>query len=159
MEVHIPPQNDRAYTKVLAPPTFEAPDPYEKQPTPTLLIRQYGEAWHQPFALVFEPFGGTNATPTVQAVEKLTQDGNFMGLRVLSRVADRELVQYILLPTPGKVFSDQNLGISFTGSFAVITTEIGDKLQSIYIGEGEELRYGAIGVRTPVDKKSVYRKF
>lgn len=159
MDLHIPPQEGRSYTKVMAPPTFEAPDPYENRPTPTLLIRQQGEAWTQPFALVFEPFGGLTATPSLQSVEKLTQDGAFAGFCIRSEVAAQERLQYVLIPMPGTGYRDEGLGISFTGSFAVITTDAGGKLQSIYIGEGEELRYGAQVLRPASGKKSVYRRF
>ncbi|SEJ81226.1 Heparinase II/III-like protein [Cyclobacterium xiamenense] len=159
MDLHIPPQDGRSYTKVLAPPTFEAPDPYENQATPTLLIRQQGEAWHQPFALVFEPFGGPAATPSLQSVEKLTQDGAFAGFFIRSRVAAQERLQYVLIPMPGKGYRDKGQGISFTGSFAVITTDSDGMLQSIYIGEGEELRYGAQVIRPAFGKKSVYRRY
>ena len=129
------------------------------RPTPTLLIRQQGEAWTQPFALVFEPFGGLTATPSLQSVEKLTQDGAFAGFCIRSEVAAQERLQYVLIPMPGTGYRDEGLGISFTGSFAVITTDAGGKLQSIYIGEGEELRYGAQVLRPASGKKSVYRRF
>ena len=36
MKLHIPGFSNREYTKVMAPPTFEAPDPYVSQSTPSL---------------------------------------------------------------------------------------------------------------------------
>lgn len=159
MDLYIPSDERRDYTKVLAPPTFEAPVPYENDPTPTLVIRKTGEAWDQPFVVVFEPYDGNRENHSIQSVEKMEQDGKFKGLRVQSSVDGSVLVQYIIAQARDERFNDEKLGISFKGSFAVITEDAAGKLQHIYIGEGEELRYGTIGVRPPADKRSVYRKF
>jgi hypothetical protein len=159
MDLHIPADQNREYTKVLAPPTFESPDPYENEPTPTLVIRKTGEAWDHPFVVVFEPFGEKSQNHTIQSVEKLQQDGVFKGIQIRSKLSDKELVQYVIVQAQNDQFTDENLGISFKGSFAVITENSAGKLQNIYIGEGEELRYGEIIIRPPNHKKSVYQTF
>ncbi|WP_162342927.1 heparinase II/III domain-containing protein [Cyclobacterium salsum] len=159
MDLHIPADDSREYTKVLAPPTFEAPEPYENEPTPTLVIRKTGEAWDQPFAVVFEPFAGSNENTTVQSVEKLVQDGVFKGLKVRSRTNAETLVQYILMPGGHGRYAQENPRISFKGSFAVITEDAAGTLRNIYIGDGEELAYGELVFRPPNQQKSLYRAF
>jgi hypothetical protein len=159
MDLHIPADDNREYTKVLAPPTFESPDPYENEPTPTLVIRKNGEAWDNPFVVVFEPFDENSQNHTIQSVQKLEQDGVFKGVQVRSKFSEKELVQYVLVQDPNEKYTDENLRISFKGSFAVITESLSGKLQSIYIGEGEELRYGELTIRPPNNKKSVYQAF
>ncbi|MEX2564465.1 MAG: heparinase II/III family protein [Cyclobacteriaceae bacterium] len=159
IDLHLPGDESREYTKVLAPPTFEAPATYEDKPTPTLLIRKKGEAWNHPFVVVFEPFDENPENHSIQSVEKLEQDEDFKGIRIQSIIADKGLVQYIIAQGNDERYINENLGISFKGSFAVITETSAGKLQNIYIGEGEELRYGEITVRPPNQKKSVYQEF
>ncbi|MBD3628565.1 heparinase II/III family protein [Cyclobacterium sp.] len=159
MDLHLPADESREYTQVLAPPTFEAPAPYEDKPTPTLVIRKTGEAWTQPFVVVFEPFEGNPENHSIQSVEKLEQDGKFRGIRVQSFAAGKGLVQYIITQVKGERYNNDDLGISFIGSFAVITETSAGKLQNIYIGEGEELRYGYINVKPAFPDRSLYREF
>ncbi|WP_114749685.1 heparinase II/III domain-containing protein [Pleomorphovibrio marinus] len=159
MDLHIPGDANRQYTKVLAPPTFESPIPYESEPTPTLVIRQMGEAWDQPFVVVFEPFDGDKDNHSIKSVEKLEQGGVFKGLRVQSEVAGNMRVQYIIAQARNEAYIDKKLGISFKGSFAVITENSNGKLQNVYIGEGEELKYGEIILKPDNQKKSMYKEF
>ncbi|MFO7826799.1 MAG: hypothetical protein R6V72_22895 [Cyclobacterium sp.] len=159
MDLHLSAGESREYSQVLAPPTFEAPAPYEDKPTPTLVIRKKGEAWTQPFVVVFEPFDGNSDNHSIRSVEKLEQDGIFKGLRIRSKVAGNILVQYIIAQDKEDHFADKNLGIYFKGSFAVITENADEKLQNVYIGDGEELRYGDINVKPAYSKKSLYQEF
>jgi len=159
MDLHIPADVNREYTKVLAPPTFEAPLPYLDEPTPTLVIRKNGEAWDQPFVVVYEPFDEKTENNSIQSVEKLEQDGVFKGVRIESVVGENLLVQYIITQPKGQRYTDENLEISFNGSFAVITENSDGKLQHIYIGEGEELKFRETTIRPTNQKKSVYREF
>ncbi|WP_373495551.1 heparinase II/III family protein, partial [Aquiflexum sp.] len=159
MDLHIPADESREYTKVLAPPTFEAPAPYENEPTPTLVIRKTGAAWDQPFVVVFEPFDENRDNHSIQSVEKLEQGRVFKGLRIQSKVAGNLLVQYIIAQDKEDQYIDTNLGIAFKGSFAVITENSAGKLQNVYIGEGEELNYGEIRMKPTNQKKSMYQEF
>lgn len=159
MDLHIPADANREYTKVLAPPTFEAPLPYLDEPTPTLVIRKKGEAWNQPFVVVFEPFDGNEENHSIQSVEKLEQDGVFKGLRIESVAGDNVLVQFIITQAKDEEYINEKLGISFKGSFAVITENADGKLQNIYIGEGWELKYGDVTISPTTQNKSAYRNF
>jgi len=138
MQLHIPSFENRIYTKVKAPTTFESPAPYDNLPTPTLVIRNKGEAWKNPFVVVYEPFN-ENEKPTIKSVEKIEQDGVYKGLKVVSETPNSELVQYIITQSKGEVFKSDTLDIYFKGTFAIITLNNKQELQNIYIGEGDKL--------------------
>jgi hypothetical protein len=158
MDLHIPGFQNREYTKVMAPHTFEAPQPYLNQPTPTLVIRKDGEAWEQPFVVVFEPFEGANNNSVI-SVEKLVQDGKYKGVKVVSNMAGKMLTQYIFTLIQNDSFVDEELGISFSGTFGVLSLNQDGAPQSIYIGDGEELRYGDLIIKPENQKMSVFRHF
>ncbi|WP_396600674.1 heparinase II/III family protein [Algibacter sp. R77976] len=140
MQLHIPSFKNRTFTKVKAPITFESPDPYNKKRTPTLVIRNKGEAWKNPFVVVYEPFN-ENEKPSIQSVSKIEQDGLYKGLKVTSKITSETLVQYVITQSKDEVFQSKTLDIYFKGSFAVITLDEKETLKSIYIGEGEKLLF------------------
>ncbi len=142
MNVFIPGNEKREYSKVMAPHTFEAPAPYDKLPTPTLVIRKTGEAWESPFALVYEPFDENVKNNSIQSVEELMQDGFYKGLKVVSKTDTQTLIQYIITQSKNQDYSDKELGIEFKGTFAIITLNAENELQNMYIGQGTELRFG-----------------
>ena len=147
MGLDIPGVDDREYTKVAAPPTFEAPEPYGKLPTPTLVIRKYGESWERPFVVVYEPFSGGPGNHTVRSVDKLEQDGLYKGLRIVSRTNSGQIIQYVITQSKGEVYSNEDLGIQLEGSFAVITLDGNGQLQDMYMGEGKSLTYREITLK------------
>ena len=138
MQLHIPGFLNRTYTKVKAPITFEAPKPYHKLPTPTLVVRKKGEAWENPFVVVYEPYH-KKEKPTIQSVAKLEQDGVYKGLEIVSKTPKEQLTQYVITQSKNQVF--QNDEIYFKGSYAVISLDKNKTLKSIYVGEGEEIRF------------------
>lgn len=140
MELHIPSFKNRTYTKVKAPTTFEAPKPYDNLSTPTLVIRNEGEAWDNPFVVVYEPFN-ENESATIKSVEKLEENGIYKGLKIESRVASKKMTQYVLTQSKGEIYSDEGLKLYFEGTFAIITLNENQKLHSIYIGVGEKLTF------------------
>ncbi len=140
MQLHIPNFKNRTYTKVKAPITFEAPKPYDNLPTPTLIIRNKGEAWDNPFVVVFEPFN-ENESASIKSVEKLQENGIYKGLKIESSVASKKMTQYVLTQSKGEIYSGEGLKIYFEGTFAVITINENQRLHSIYIGEGKRLTF------------------
>ncbi|HSH09155.1 MAG TPA: heparinase II/III family protein, partial [Oceanipulchritudo sp.] len=142
MALHIPGFDDREYTKVAAPRTFEAPKPYDSLPTPTLVMRKSGEAWINPFVVVYEPFAGNRHDQSVQSVEKLEEGGVYKGLKIVSQTDSGRIIQYVITQSKDEVFNDEVHGIHFKGTFAVITLDESGNLQDLYIGEGQTLRYG-----------------
>ena len=160
MKAFFPGFKGRTYTKVKAPKTFEAPSPYEEMPTPTLVVRQEGEAYTKPFVAVYEPFADNEGNGSVLDVEKLMENGQFQGVKVTSLVSDKKVTQYILTPYEGGSFSLPEKDIDFAGHFAILTFDTDEKLKDIYIGHGEQLQVGNQRITTGVDKpKSGYIDF
>ncbi|WP_248722507.1 heparinase II/III family protein [Seonamhaeicola sp. ML3] len=157
MELHIPGFENRTYTKVKAPTTFESPEPYNDLPTPTLVIRQEGEAWKNPFVVVFEPYNDMEA-PSIQSVTKIKQDGIYKGLKIVSKLPSETITQFIITQSKNQVFKSDTLGIHFEGTFAIITLNEDDSLKSIYIGDGQTLNYKNETIETGAENK-YYKEF
>ncbi|WP_163397426.1 heparinase II/III domain-containing protein [Flavobacterium fluviatile] len=145
---------NREYTKVMAPPTFEAPKPYDKLPTPTLVVRQKGEAWTNPFAVIYEPSFDKKPDNGIQTLEKLETAGVFKGFKVISNINDKTITQYIINQALDAVYEDKDLGLVFEGGFAIITMNQNDKLEKIYIGDGKKLTMDKVTITTK-DTKSL----
>ncbi len=140
MQLHIPGFKGREFTQVKAPHTFQAPVPYDTLPTPTLVIRHKGPAWNTPFVVVYEPFG-KKEKPTIQSVSKLEQNGLYKGLKVVSKLKKTKLIQYIITQSKGETFKSTDLDLYFKGTFAVITLDASENLKSIYVGDGDALKF------------------
>ncbi len=141
MRLFVPGADGREYSQALAPETKEAPGPYAKAPTPVLAIRQRGEAWDRPFAVIYEPFSGSAGSGSVQSVSALRFHGRFTGFKVVSKIAGRTLTQYVLVqPAPTSIFEDAALGLSFRGRYAVITLDERGECTGLYLGEGSHLQ-------------------
>ena len=141
MRLFIPGAEGREYSVALAPLTKEAPVPYDKLPTPVLVIRQRGEAWTRPFAVIYEPTLGS-AAGAIQSVTALMQRGEFAGFKVIQNISGRARTDYVLvLPTATSTYEDPALGLSFTGRYAVVTLDAQDRCTALYLGEGAQLRF------------------
>lgn len=146
MNAFIVGNQDREYTKVMAPPTADSPKPYTNKPTPAIIIRQNGEAWNQPFAVVYEPI---ESDGSIQSVEKIEEKGQFKGLKIQSLVNGKMLNQWVLnLENEDSIFDDDKLGLHFKGRYAVLTFDNSEKLQSVYIGSGKELTHKKLKIST-----------
>ncbi|MFC2109884.1 heparinase II/III family protein, partial [Bacteroidota bacterium] len=157
MQLHIPSFKNREYTKVKAPMTFESPAPYNELPTPTLIIRNKGEAWGNPFVVVYEPFNETEEA-TIKSVTKIEQDGIYKGLKIVSKTPSSKLVQYVITQSKNEVFKSEELSLFFNGTYAVITLNDKEELISIYIGEGEKMIYKNDVIYTD-DSKRFYKDY
>jgi len=157
MQMHIPGFDNREYTKVKAPITFESPEPYDKLPTPTLVIRNKGEAWKNPFVVVFEPFN-EKETATIKSVEKLEQNDVYKGLKIVSDTPTEKLIQYVITQSKNDIFKDETLGIYFKGTFAVISLNENKSLKSIYVGKGDMLTYKNETIETN-SSKTYYKTY
>ncbi len=156
MQLHIPGFKNRKYTKVKAPITFESPEPYNKKPTPTLVIRNKGEAWQNPFVVVYEPYNDKEK-PTIKSVAKLEQNSIYKGLIIETKTPREHLIQYVITQSKNQVF--QNDDIYFKGSYAVITLQKDKTLKNIYVGEGEKLMYKNEEFKIDAQKKALYLDF
>lgn len=148
MNVFVVGNSNREYSKVMAPKTFEAPKPYDNLPTPTLVIRQNGEAWSSPFAVIYEPTFTKDSKSGIQSVSKLESEGVFKGFKVVSKIENEEIIQYIINQERDGVFEDEALKLYFKGAFAIITMDKSKDLQTIYIGEGYEFHFDKINVQS-----------
>lgn len=150
----------REYTKVLAPKTFSAPEPYDELPTPTLVIRQKGEAWTNPFAVIYEPTFDKKSKYGIQAVSKLETDGVFKGWEITNRTKKNTIVYYIISQEKEGIYKNDALDFYFKGAFAVITQDGNKKIQDIYIGEGQSFKHDNISIQSKNDQPiSVYIDF
>ncbi|MEM8765159.1 MAG: heparinase II/III family protein [Bacteroidota bacterium] len=152
MKVFMPGFEGRTYTKVMAPKTFEAPAPYDMLPTPTLVVRQKGEAHTKPFVAVYEPYTNNSDEGSIRSVEKLVQNGLFQGVKVTSTVRDELLVQYILTPFENGVVSITEQSIEFQGHFAIVSFDGNNNLKDIYIGNGSTLKTKSYSVEPTTSK-------
>jgi hypothetical protein len=139
MDLHIPGFDQREYSEVKAPHTFEAPQYYLEKPTPTMVIRKSGEAWIEPFVVVFEPFSANEKS--IVSVEKLTQNGMYKGVKVTSVVNQEKLIQYIVTLNSNESYEDRDSEIFFNGIFTVITTNEKNELRNIYLGNAKNLQF------------------
>jgi len=144
-------------TQVEAPSSSSAPGPYRKKPLPAFLLRHNGEAWSNPFVVVYESHTGR---PSVQSVDRLMDGDAFKGVKVTSVVNRRATIQYVLMQEDGDdVYTDQDVGITFKGRFAIVTLLAGKGLQSMYIGSGEELTYKRRKLEADEKSHAAYRAF
>jgi hypothetical protein len=153
MKLFITGNDNREYTKVKSLVSTEAPKPYGGNEVPTLVIRQKGEAWSRPFAVVYEPFEGNENNGSVQSVENIIQDNQFKGLKIISKIEGKIITQYaFILESSDAVYEDKKLGISFKGHYAILTFNDKNNLQSIYVGEGKNLTYKKVRITSTNDK-------
>jgi hypothetical protein len=146
MRLFVPGAPGREYASAIAPETKAAPEPYDRESTPVLVMRQTGEAWDRPFAIIYEPFAGSEDSGSIRSVSALRNTASeFNGFTVVSDIEGRCVTQHILVnPAPNIAFEDEALGIHFSGRYGVITLDENDACTDLYIGQGTELRYGSL---------------
>ena len=134
--------SDRKIFAVMAPPsraisTKSAPESLYKQPLPTLVVRQWGEAKTRPFVSVIEVFSKEEG-PSIRSVEYFEPENAnpaFVGIVVKSKPGQ---VDYIFNDTKGEVENKRG-SQRFKGSYGVISYQ-GDQLHSIFLGNGTLLQ-------------------
>ena len=136
---------DREFASAFSLPTKSAPAPYDKKRTPVLAVRQKGEAWTRPFAVVFEPREAA-ASDGVVSVAPLRGARGFSGFVVESRIGGRVVRSYVLTSDDALgEFRDEALGLEFSGRYAVVTTDAAGRAEELYLGSGRRLEYrGAV---------------
>ncbi len=143
MHLLIPKGNKREYTKALTPPTREAKNGYIDKKTQVLAIRQQGEAWANPFVVVFEP--SLKKNPSIKSVEPLEGKDKTVGAIITSKVGYAVITDYIInQDNDDAVYENKKLGLSFQGRFAIVRTTIENEKTDItlYIGDGKKLVFG-----------------
>ncbi len=139
MQAWVPAGLETEVTQVAAPPSSSAPGNYTKKNLPTFLLRHHGDAWSNPFVVVYQPYTGQ---PAVQSVARLMVGEVFKGVKVAAKVNEQTITQYVLIQEGmDDIYSDEDLGLRFKGQFAVLTLAEGKGVRSMYIGSGRELTY------------------
>lgn len=145
MTLFIPGAVGREYTKVMAPPSSESGSIYSKKLTPTLLIRQNGDAWNKPFAVVFESSTGNKALDStslssVKEVTNIYKNDVFKGLIVNSVVNLKPIKQIIIMQqNDTDVYEDAS--IKFKGKYAVVTFNNKFEMTELYVGSGTSFSF------------------
>lgn len=156
MQAWVPAGLDTQMTKVMAPSSSVAPDPYRQKPLPAFLLRHHGEVWSNPFVVAYESHTGG---PSVKSVDRLMAGDVFKGVKVTAELDD-SIVQYVLIQeNMDDIFTDKALGIQFKGQFAVLTVTQKQGVQSMYIGSGHELTYKEHRLAAEGESNAAYRVF
>lgn len=158
MHLFAPAGVERAFTTALGAPTPEAKNGYDRKKTQILAIRQDGEAWDKPFAIVLEP--SVSGKPTVSSVEHIRVGSKVVGVKVSSVVGGNTLTDVILENDKGGKLALPDMDIELEGRFAIIRSEQGQagRRISLYLGAGERLRCGAHEIKGG-DKGNAFRAF
>jgi hypothetical protein len=148
MNVHSLGNERREYFSAIAPRSHTAPDPYNKMPTPTLVIRQTREAWTRPFVNVFEPSRDHGKLYNVKTVDYNPsykgKDGR-LSFQVRNDLGSAKSIQQIF---KGDNVSDQFEveEMTFQGVFGISST-VNGAMEFLYIGQGIAFGDPALNVR------------
>ncbi|MCV9386692.1 hypothetical protein [Reichenbachiella ulvae] len=157
MHMFLPGGGEREYTKALAPPTREAINGYVAKKTQVLAVRQNGEAWERPFLSVFEP--GTSSESSLQSIEEIRDGNRVIGAKVVSKIANAEVIDYILcMDRPDAIGDIKTLDLKFVGRFGMVRKiqfENGKSETTLYIGEGQNLQFGNLVLDAGQSKKGI----
>lgn len=137
-------ESSRSYASVFSPPVNRLSPlrAYVNKRAPTIVVRQEGNAWEQPFVTVFEPFEAEGDMRSVQSMRTLYADGAFRGLVVQSEVSGKTLQQVILVHEVETEQTYPEWNLRFSGHFAIISFDGKGKLLDAYIGDGKRLQIG-----------------
>lgn len=137
MQVLFTREKDRTFYTGKGPKSRTADTPYRYITTPTLVCRQQGEAWKQPFIAVYEPFSGSNHF-TVESIENKDRShpADFTALKVFNKDGSQQIV----LQSLDEERLQKNKNWNFKGNFGVINLEK-DRLKYLYLGSGQQLSW------------------
>ncbi|MGL4994104.1 MAG: heparinase II/III domain-containing protein [Bacteroidales bacterium] len=121
-----------------SPRSITAHAPYNLKPTPTVLVRQEGEAWHRPFTAVIEAYKSLENPRVLSAEwEKPDIKNRVAALKV---TLDKEIEHYVFQsPEPIALFKDN--AWSFSGYFGLLVKENGN-LKRMEMAKGKVMGYG-----------------
>lgn len=154
MRALVPAGLNSEITRMWAPKSYGAPEPYNEKPLPTFALRHYGETWSNPFAVVYESY---TDKPSIESVQRLMDDGIFKGVTVVSDVDGRKLTQYVLMQeSMDDEYVAAEHGITFKGRFAVIAVKEGGAFFDAYIGSGHYINFKGVTVNVDENSRSVY---
>jgi autotransporter-associated beta strand protein len=136
MDMILPAVTNREYAKVTAPPITD----YGSANSAAIVVRQIGDAWDKPFAVVYEPHFGASGG-TVDNVTTLLRSSIVVGLKIESIVAGKSMVHHVFSnPNATESYTNAAIGLMFKGRFGVVA-DSGDGTTTLYLGQGSALAY------------------
>jgi hypothetical protein len=120
-------------------------------PLPTIVARQYGEAFTKPFVALFEPASETQpaSVAAISSFVPAKAPADFAGLLVENKNGS---TQTIFSTSAGN--KDVNYKeYAFRGTYAVIS-EYNHEIQYLFLGNGRKLSKGGFGISTAADSAS-----
>ena len=112
------------------------PDSIAALPMPTIVARQYGEAWKRPFVAVYEP--STTSQPrsvlSINSFKSQSADEAFTGLVVESKTGSKEFIFSNSNATNDVVYNNK----SFSGTYGVIS-ELNGHLNYLFLASGKKI--------------------
>jgi len=142
MQVLFPGEINRSFYTGIAPVSKTAEPIFRTTKTPTIIVRQKGEAVSKPFIAIYEPFGA-DAGRSIDRVEMEDKSDpvSFSALNVISTKGDRQLI----LQSTNENKRHQKNQWTFKGHFGVINL-INGKPDYIYLGNGQEISHGQYSI-------------
>lgn len=120
-------------------------------PLPTMVVRQYGEAWTKPFVALFEPSAEMQpaSVTSITSIEPAKAPVDFAGIQVQNK---NGCTQTILSTSTGNNEVNYKETI-FRGTYAVIS-EYSHEIQYLFLGNGRKLSKGDVSLTTTADSAS-----
>jgi len=148
----------RDITTVMAPPSSGASLPYNKKRLPTFLMRKHGDAWRDPFVVVYESTSGDESF-VIQSVQRLFTQNIFSGVKVSIDAEGQKITQHIIIQErEDDVYENHTDDIYFKGKFGIVSANHNSNQGDLYIGQGSEIRYGLHKLKAR-GSESAYKKF
>ena len=133
MNMLIPGGPDREYFTAMAPRSYTAPEAYKLIPNPVAVVRKNGDAWKNPFMVVYESYSGEDNN-TIHTVTGAS-DGETSVLKIEGDHGKQTIIQSF----SKKAYRDEDR--SFSGHFGVISYT-GTEPFYLYIGDGTKISAG-----------------
>ncbi|WP_205510026.1 heparinase II/III domain-containing protein [Longitalea arenae] len=121
-------------------------------PLPTIVARQYGEAWTKPFVAVYEPSSGAQPASivSISSITPAKAPADFTGIVVKSRNGSTQTV--FSTASGEEVINHKDY--TFRGTYGVVS-EYSHEIHYLFLGNGRSLAKGGVSISTNVDSASV----
>ena len=131
-------QSEREVFSVLSPKSTALshgllPDDINKNPIPTLVVRQNGEAWNRPFVAIYEP--ALNNETNIQSVDYFGKN-EFIGIHVTNK---SEKEDFIFSNTTADIKLSEKQ-FSVTGTYGIVSEKAADF--TLFLGNGKNISNG-----------------
>lgn len=132
------------------------PEELYHQPSPTLILRQQGEAESRPFAAIIDAFiqGESPAVAQVEYFSPINKDQGFVGIIVSSENGRKDYIYNHLKGASKLTFTDG----SFTGNYGIVSYQKNEPL-TLFLGQGKMIEKGQYKIETKDDMGAVLVSF